>query len=142
MKKIILGLIVLMAMMGTAAAADDSYVVGTVYESDGTTVVPQAIVTAYTDSGYTISDGTDIANDEGRYSIDLSTLNAGDTVFVEAIKGSSVGRNSGVLNDYSNLVDFDLAIVDIEIPEFPTIALPVAAILGLAFIIQRRREEE
>ena len=28
------------------------------------------------------------------------------------------------------------------VPEFPTIALPVAAILGLAFIFQRRREEE
>lgn len=27
-----------------------------------------------------------------------------------------------------------------EIPEFPTIALPVAAILGLAFIFQRRKE--
>ena len=29
-----------------------------------------------------------------------------------------------------------------SIPEFPTIALPIAAILGLAFIFQRRREEE
>ena len=28
------------------------------------------------------------------------------------------------------------------VPEFPTIALPIAAILGLAFIFQRRREEE
>ena len=28
------------------------------------------------------------------------------------------------------------------VPEFPTIALPVAAILGLAFIFQRRREED
>jgi hypothetical protein len=28
-----------------------------------------------------------------------------------------------------------------EIPEFPTIALPVAAILGLAFFMQRRKEE-
>ncbi|WP_406661277.1 PEF-CTERM sorting domain-containing protein [Methanolobus sp. ZRKC3] len=27
-----------------------------------------------------------------------------------------------------------------EIPEFPTMALPVAAILGLAFIFQRRRD--
>ncbi|MDP2217547.1 MAG: PEF-CTERM sorting domain-containing protein [Methanolobus sp.] len=27
-----------------------------------------------------------------------------------------------------------------EIPEFPTIALPIAAILGLAFIFQRRKE--
>ena len=29
-----------------------------------------------------------------------------------------------------------------NVPEFPTIALPVAAILGLAFIFQRRKEEE
>ena len=28
------------------------------------------------------------------------------------------------------------------IPEFPTIALPIAAILGLAFIFQRRRDED
>ena len=28
------------------------------------------------------------------------------------------------------------------VPEFPTIALPIAAILGLAFIFQRRREED
>jgi hypothetical protein len=31
--------------------------------------------------------------------------------------------------------------VNSEIPEFPTIALPVAAILGLAFFMQRRKEE-
>ncbi len=30
----------------------------------------------------------------------------------------------------------------VPVPEFPTIALPVAAILGLAFIFQRRREEK
>jgi len=30
---------------------------------------------------------------------------------------------------------------DILIPEFPTVALPIAAILGLAFIFQRRKEE-
>lgn len=29
-----------------------------------------------------------------------------------------------------------------DIPEFPTIVLPIAAILGLAFIFQRRKEEE
>jgi len=27
-----------------------------------------------------------------------------------------------------------------EIPEFPTVALPIAAILGLAFLFQRRKE--
>ena len=35
-----------------------------------------------------------------------------------------------------------LIIDTITVPEFPTIALPVAAILGLAFIFQRRKEEE
>ena len=35
-----------------------------------------------------------------------------------------------------------LVIDTITVPEFPTIALPIAAILGLAFIFQRRREEE
>jgi hypothetical protein len=31
--------------------------------------------------------------------------------------------------------------VNSEIPEFPTVALPVAAILGLAFFMQRRKDE-
>lgn len=30
--------------------------------------------------------------------------------------------------------------IDEEIPEFPTVALPIAAILGLAFFFQRRKE--
>ncbi|WP_406656253.1 PEF-CTERM sorting domain-containing protein [Methanolobus sp. ZRKC2] len=29
---------------------------------------------------------------------------------------------------------------DTEIPEFPTVALPIAAVLGLAFLLQRRKE--
>ena len=33
-------------------------------------------------------------------------------------------------------------LLDLTVPEFPAIALPVAAILGLAFIFQRRREED
>ena len=44
---------------------------------------------------------------------------------------SGSGWNEGSIN------------VDINaIPEFPTIALPIAAILGLAFIFQRRKEED
>ncbi|WP_292465022.1 PEF-CTERM sorting domain-containing protein [Methanolobus sp.] len=38
-------------------------------------------------------------------------------------------------------VDSASRYVNTEIPEFPTIALPVAAILGLAFFMQRRKEE-
>ncbi|MEA1984189.1 MAG: PEF-CTERM sorting domain-containing protein [Euryarchaeota archaeon] len=37
--------------------------------------------------------------------------------------------------------DTEVVRPDQEIPEFPTIALPIAAILGLAFFFQRRRNE-
>ena len=39
-------------------------------------------------------------------------------------------------------VQFGSATRNVEIPEFPTIALPIAAILGLAFFMQRRNREE
>ncbi|AFV23324.1 hypothetical protein Mpsy_1116 [Methanolobus psychrophilus R15] len=41
----------------------------------------------------------------------------------------------------TNTLDVGSAARNFEIPEFPTIALPVAAILGLAFFMQRRKEE-
>ena len=47
------------------------------------------------------------------------------------------GSYSGVTE-----VDSGHAARNFAVPEFPTIALPIAAILGLAFIFQRRREEE
>ncbi|MBP2031241.1 hypothetical protein J2755_002204 [Methanohalophilus levihalophilus] len=37
--------------------------------------------------------------------------------------------------------EIDTASRTINVPEFPTVALPIAAILGLAFFIQRRRDE-
>ncbi|MDG6244915.1 MAG: PEF-CTERM sorting domain-containing protein [Methanolobus sp.] len=41
----------------------------------------------------------------------------------------------------ANTLDVGSAARNFEIPEFPTIALPIAAILGLAFFMQRRKEE-
>ena len=38
-------------------------------------------------------------------------------------------------------VEIDTATRTIEVPEFPTVALPIAAIIGLAFFIHRRRDE-
>ena len=48
------------------------------------------------------------------------------------------------IKDSAGGTDFTgtLTLTSTTIPEFPTIALPVAAILGLAFIFQRRREED
>lgn len=142
MKKVvtILVAIALIAIMGTAAAT--GFVAGAVYGDDGTTPVPNAVVTAYNDSGFTAVDGSGTTNADGTYFIPLTSLMAGDTVYMRAESGSSSGTSSGVLNSIGYLLNFDLAIVNIQIPEFPTIALPIAAILGLAFIFQRRKEEE
>lgn len=124
-------------MVGTAAAG---YVAGTIY--DGTTPVPNAVVTAYKDSDLTQIEGTDVANDDGTYAITLDTLGEGNTVYVKAVKGGSSGTNNGVLetfsytvNDYA-IIEFDIAIVDILIPEFATIAIPasIALIGGLLFM--------
>ena len=46
----------------------------------------------------------------------------------------TIGVSTTSLNPSAN--------VNVSVPEFPTIALPVAAILGLAFIFQRRKEED
>ncbi|ABE51082.1 PEF-CTERM sorting domain-containing protein [Methanococcoides burtonii] len=37
--------------------------------------------------------------------------------------------------------DTEVILTDNEIPEFPTVALPIAAIIGLAFFFQRRKNE-
>ncbi|WP_406655736.1 SdrD B-like domain-containing protein [Methanolobus sp. ZRKC2] len=42
--------------------------------------------------------------------------------------------------EYNEIIDAGLFTHNEEIPEFPTIALPMAAILGLAFVFQRRKE--
>lgn len=57
-----------------------------------------------------------------------------DTIYQVVIYGGS----------YAGTGEFDSgsAARNFAIPEFPTIALPIAAILGLAFIFQRRKEEE
>ena len=52
-----------------------------------------------------------------------------------------VDTNVGGTFTYSAAID-SIGVDVVPVPEFPTIALPIAAILGLAFIFQRRREEE
>ena len=61
---------------------------------------------------------------------------------------NDIGASNGqhivgvILDGATNPTDISTIVVTTSIPEFPTIALPIAAILGLAFIFQRRKEEE
>lgn len=70
-----------------------------------------------------------------------------DYTFTIEVKGTDAGEvtvydNSGT--SYAYLCGFDKAGVSrgVDIPEFPTVALPIAAILGLMFIISSRKKEE
>ena len=61
------------------------------------------------------------------------------TVVVHVIKLPEVDGISSVWLGYQNNNEDNGGPVQ-EIPEFPTVALPIAAILGLAFMFQRRKE--
>ena len=71
------------------------------------------------------------------FTLEITTTTIG-TVAVDNSLGSSIPSDS----ISRTAADFGGAANDFAIPEFPTIALPIAAILGLAFIFQRRREED
>ena len=82
---------------------------------------------------YTTS-GTFSYTDIGTITILLDEYAPVDTIYQIIIYGGS----------YAGEGQFDSgsAARNFAVPEFPTIALPIAAILGLAFIFQRRREED
>ncbi|MDA0524393.1 PEF-CTERM sorting domain-containing protein [Methanococcoides alaskense] len=66
--------------------------------------------------------------------------------FTLELKGTEAGSitvydNEGNVWSVDAGHDFASASDSVEVPEFPTIALPVAAIIGLAFFLQRRKEE-
>ncbi len=74
-----------------------------------------------------------------------STVN--DDKLTVYVKGSSDGRvyitmNQGLSYSDTGEVKSASASADTQIPEFPTIALPVAAAVGLVLFIQQRKEKK
>lgn len=69
------------------------------------------------------------------------TISVKETAPVGALYTVEIG--AGNPDDMSSAItEFQTVSKSIEsIPEFPTVALPIAAILGLAFFMQRRKEE-
>ncbi len=77
--------------------------------------------------------GTAMTDADGQAMFTYASSVAG----VDVIRASFVDSSMEIR--YSNKVSKEW--VDVLIPEFPTLALPIAAILGLTFLILRRREE-
>ncbi|MBP2029811.1 hypothetical protein J2755_000731 [Methanohalophilus levihalophilus] len=89
-----------------------------------------------------------ITNSNGTY-FDWESDDPVCTVIVKAATSANVYSYGAAYNDTGLVPPSTNAIShvtfcfnsDFEIPEFPTVALPIAAILGLAFIFTRRRNE-
>ncbi len=77
--------------------------------------------------------GTALTDADGKATFSYTSTVAGTDV----IRASFIDSRQEVR--YSNEVTKEW--VDVQIPEFPTIALPIAAIMGLVFLGMRRREE-
>ncbi|WP_342304715.1 PEF-CTERM sorting domain-containing protein [Methanolobus sp. ZRKC5] len=170
MKKIILVLLVAISMMGVAAAnpytADIFNAAGTApvgdlalkpgdsitlsYRMTDISPVEQGLVLPYVTQVAVVS-GTGAASD-------ITITTPANVVVPLATSYTDVGVITVSLNANAPLhtiyrisigagpvlasTEIDSASRYVEsIPEFPTIALPVAAILGLAFFMQRRKEE-
>ena len=109
---------------------------GSTWDSSGlfaglplTTVGPNAAGEYTTTWIFSIKDNT-------AYNDDTTQMNTDYDVYFE------VFDVTGVIDTAITPVKGSATTDVIPVPEFPTLALPVAAILGLAFIFQRRREED
>jgi hypothetical protein len=138
----------LVGMIGTAVANPTSTTItGFVVDASGNQV-EDAEVTVYEGDvfsgrqlGDTFVSGSIPGSEPGYYAIQVSTVDLTADITVYAVhhnSGSgSVKTTAGATNTHRvNVVQ------DIPIPEFPTIALPIAAILGLMFIISSRKKKE
>ena len=140
-----LTVVMLAAMTGIAAAGLElpEHVYGQVVDSNNEGVA-DAEVNVYRYADHTDNIGTTTSNDDGSYGVDISGSNlvAGDTVYVTASKvGVGSGDDSGTLNNY-DWAEVAVVIVKIDIPEFTTIAIPVASILGLLFFFNHRKHKK
>ncbi|TQD27679.1 PEF-CTERM sorting domain-containing protein [Methanolobus vulcani] len=95
-------------------------------------------------------DNINIAGVDYFLDVDLVTVNITDSQEVAVTKdGYSAVVLAQQVDEQGNVIYQDTLKLEASasqafnarIPEFPTIALPVAAIIGLAFFMQRRKEE-
>jgi len=132
-----------MAITGVASAA---YVVRG-YVSYQNTFVPGATVTLYDNAGLSgtpLAQGTTQSN--GYYEIDFpGTITEPPYVLAEinGLRGSGQSEfkpssNSLTTNYYKDLTIYSV----VETPEFATIAIPVASILGLLFLFKHRKSQK
>ncbi|MDF1532835.1 MAG: PEF-CTERM sorting domain-containing protein [ANME-2 cluster archaeon] len=139
MNKLIISALLIFGLAGMIGTAGASFAYGVVLDSDGSTLVNGATVKAF-DINNDVELGSSVTGIDGRYSIDLGSYDKSQ-VNVTAQLSDKTGKTIANVDIFGTLILYR-ADVTMDIPEFPTIALPVAALLGLMFIISSRKKEE
>ena len=139
-----LTVVMLMAMTGIAAA--NPSVVGNVHVAgEPGNPIEGATVNATCDIDGVVV-GPAYSDYAGNYGIDLSetACKVGDAVTVTGTYGDQSDTKSGTITAIDVGVTLNLAIVclEIPIPEFATIAIPVASILGLVLFFNHRKRRK
>ena len=140
-----LTVVMLAAMTGLAAAGEILIVTGTVLDKNNEPV-EGALVIAYEDPehkeeiGSTLSSGSP---NKGAYTIidHNSELLVGAPVYATASK-PDVGSDTRSGSVEEGIVNVSFMLLKLDIPEFATIAIPVASILGLLFFFNHRKRRK
>jgi hypothetical protein len=145
MKKILFAIMALfvLALVGTVSATVAptlTVISGTVYEADNTTIVANAAVTVTCTHASVDYVRTATSAVSGSYGVvfPVSQCAVGDSVLVEAVKGSADGSNTGTV-DHTGRCLVNTGIINVSIPEFGVIAGAIALIGALGIFVYRRK---
>lgn len=149
MNKLIISALLIFGLVGVIGAAaatpQATTVLGLVVDASDNKVAG-AVVNVY--SGTSCS-GTSLGTFEsgsggtqGFYSIYAGELEPDEVITVCAVHPTAGSGSITTTAGSTVSSGVDVAVNNIPIPEFPTFALPIAAILGLMFIISSRKKKE
>lgn len=131
------GMLIALLLVGSVSANGIRYVDGTITDEETGDPVSNAAVTIINDdTGYTV---TTTSLDDGSYRHTIDGY-SGQGVTVNAEKDGKTGTGTGTM-DYSGTT-INIALTGIDIPEFPTIAIPIISIFGIMFFMFRQREKK
>lgn len=108
-------------------------VVATVQDDDGNPVVGREVTFNIISGPNAGLSGIAMTDASGKATFSYT----GNTAGTDVIEASCLDSKGNLMTSNQATKDWT---IDTEVPEFPTIALPVVSILGLMFIFQRRKE--
>jgi len=136
-----LAVVMLVAMTGLASATT-YWISGTV--TDEGSLVPSATVKVYADAGLTVLLAEGSTDGDGYYEISFEAASISEPPYVYAKKNDATGSDqSEFVQSFKYVSQVTIYKGNVElIPEFATIAIPVAAILGLLFFFNHRKRKK